>query len=163
MKKQTTKNTTTDIVDQQVKALQEQIANLDANWKRSLADYQNLLRRVESDKKEFLKMSNANLIARLLPSLDIIELAASHTGDMGVQLAAKQFREALKQEGLEEITPSIGDLFDHSLHECGETVSPLGDHVQNSIAELILKGYRLGDYVLRAAKVKVYKAVEPII
>ena len=75
--------------------LQAKINTLNESWKRALADYHNLLRRVDSDKQQFVKLSNANLIARLLPSLDVIELAASHSQDLGVQMAAKQFSDAL--------------------------------------------------------------------
>ena len=137
-----------------------QIKTLNESWKRALADYQNLLRRVEHDKQEFVKMSNANLIARLLPSLDILELAASHTADLGVSMAAKQFHQALVDEGLEIISPSPGDPFDYTRHECTQTLDLTDGKKQNTIAELILKGYRIGDYILRPAKVKVYKQPE---
>ncbi len=137
--------------------LQKQITVLDENWKRALADYQNLVRRVENDKKEFSKMANANLIARLIPSLDIIQLAAGHNPDMGLQMAAKQFSQALSEEGLSTIEPQVGSQFDHTVHECAETMELTDDHKENTIFEVVLKGYRLGDYILRPARVKVYK------
>jgi len=101
--------------------------NYEENWKRALADYQNLQRRVEFEKQSFAKLANANLIARLLPSLDILELAASHNQDIGVQLSAKQFHNALAEEGLELIEPAADSLFDHKLHECAETVDLPGE------------------------------------
>jgi molecular chaperone GrpE len=137
--------------------LQSQIQILDENWKRALADYQNLLRRVDTDKQQFVKLSNANLIARLLPSLDVIELAATHSGDIGVQMAAKQFNEALTSEGLQVIVPTVGENFDPNLHECSDTLTPDVAQNENTIAETLLKGYKINDYVLRPAKVKVYK------
>jgi molecular chaperone GrpE len=137
--------------------LEERIRTLDENWKRALADYQNLLRRVENDKKEFVKLSNANLIARLLPSLDIMELSAVHSQDVGVQMAAKQFHQALTEEGLQLIEPVVGTLFNPQEHECSETIPPSEGKTENSISELVLKGYKIGDYILRPAKVKVYK------
>ncbi|MEK9201118.1 MAG: nucleotide exchange factor GrpE [Patescibacteria group bacterium] len=141
----------------QVPDLQNQVQALDASWKRALADYQNLLRRVDSDKREFTKMSNANLIARLLPSLDIIEMASSHSKDLGVQMAAKQFGEALTQEGLQVIQPATGEVFNSTFHECTETVENPDQKAENTISELVLKGYRIGDYVLRPARVKAFK------
>lgn len=131
--------------------------NFEENWKRALADYKNLERRVESDKREFAKLANVNLIARLLPSLDILDLASLHSQDIGVQLAAKQFHQALLDEGLQTISPATNDPFDHSLHECSETVDIEEGKSENTISELVLKGYKIGDYVLRPAKVKVYK------
>lgn len=143
-----------------VAALQDQVKTLDENWKRALADYQNLLRRVDHDKKEFTKLSNANLVARLLPSLDIIEMAASHTQDMGVQMAAKQFHDALKEEGLEIISPAPGTPFSHGQMEAAEVVEAQAGETPETIAELVLKGYKIGDYVLRPARVKVYKSAD---
>lgn len=130
---------------------------MENNWKRALADYQNLLRRVEADKTQFAKFANANLIARLLPSLDVIDMAASHSRDLGVQMAAKQFAQALKDEGLESLNPSPGDVFDPREHDCTETVDPKPPAAADTIAEVVLKGYRLGELVLRPARVKVYK------
>lgn len=135
---------------------EDQLKKLDENWRRALADYQNLLRRVEQDRREFTKVANANLIARLLPSLDIIELASVHTQDMGVQMAAKQFHAALSEEGLSVIAPDPGDEFDHNYHECIETIDLQPQKQQNTIAELVLKGYKLGELVLRPARVKVF-------
>lgn len=147
------------VTDNQVliKSLQDQASSLDENWKRALADYQNLLRRVDHDKKEFTKIANANLIARLVPALDIMELASTHSQDIGVQMAAKEFHQALSEEGLQTIEPKIGDPFDHLSHECTETIDLSADNLDNTVAELILKGYKLSDYVLRPARVKVYK------
>jgi molecular chaperone GrpE len=143
--------------ESRISEMQTQMTTLEENWKRALADYQNLLRRVENDRKEFTKISNANIIARLLPSLDIIELAANHNQDLGVQMSAKQFHQALVDEGLEIILPAVGESFDPKIHDCSETVDLGEGKVENTISELILKGYKLGDYVLRPAKVKVYK------
>lgn len=131
--------------------------NFEDNWKRALADYKNLQRRVESEKQFYAKLANANLIARLLPALDIMELSASHSQDTGVQLAAKQFHQCLIDEGLEIISPDPDSAFDHTLHECVETVDLPENKSENTISELVLKGYKIKDYVLRPARVKVYK------
>ena len=142
------------------KSTSSQINQLTENWKRALADYQNLLRRVETEKKLFASVANANLIARLLPSLDVLELAASHNQDVGITLAVQKFKEALFQEGLTVIEPQIGDTFEPSFHDCTETLDPPPGTEQNGVAELVLKGYKLGDLILRPAKVKVFKPAE---
>jgi molecular chaperone GrpE len=134
--------------------LQEQIQVLDENWKRALADYQNLLKRVESEKKDFSKFLTINMIAKLLPTLDILEMAATHSADPGVQMAVKQFQQVLKEEGLEEIVPQSGDTYNHELHECIEVVS---GEASEQVAEVITKGYKLNDYIIRPAKVKVWQ------
>jgi molecular chaperone GrpE len=140
--------------------LENKVKSLDENWKRALADYQNLIRRVENDKKDFVKLANANLVARLLPSLDIMELSAGHSQDIGVQMAAKQFHQALVEEGLQIIEPVPDTIFNPQEHECTETVALPGGKSENTISELVLKGYKIGDYILRPAKVKVFQKSE---
>jgi molecular chaperone GrpE len=133
----------------------DQAKIFEANWKRSLADYQNLLKRVESEKREFVKFASSNIISKLLPTLDILELAAKHSGDQGVQMAVKQFQSVLKEEGLQEINPQPGEVYDHSLHECIEIVD---GGQSNTIVETVTKGYKMDDFVIRPAKVKVFKS-----
>lgn len=131
---------------------QQQIDTLTNDWKRALADYQNLVKRVESDKREIVKFASLNLVTRLLPTLDILELAATHSKDSGVIMAVKQFQDVLTDEGLQIIEPKVGDVFDHNIHDCLETVK--GD-LDNTIAEVVYKGYKMDDVILRPAKVKV--------
>ena len=127
---------------------------LEENWKRALADYHNLVKRVDADKKDFVTYATANIMAKLLPTLDILELAATHSQDQGVQMAVKQFKDVLAGEGLQEISPKVGDSYDHSSHECLETLPGEPD---NTLAEIITKGYKINNYVIRPAKVKVFK------
>ena len=133
---------------------QQQIDTLTNDWKRALADYQNLVKRVESDKREIVKFASLSLITRLLPTLDILELAATHSKDSGVIMAVKQFQDVLTDEGLQIIEPKVGDVFDPNIHDCLETVK--GD-LDNTIAEVVYKGYKIEDVVLRPAKVKVWQ------
>lgn len=137
-----------------IKSLEDQVTSLDENWKRALADYQNLLKRIETDKTDFVKFATMNLISKFLPSLDILTLAATHSQDAGVKMAVKQFQDVLKSEGLEDINPGIGSGYDHLLHECIETTAGESD---NTIAEVVTIGYKIGDFVIRPAKVKVNK------
>ncbi|MEK7504194.1 MAG: nucleotide exchange factor GrpE [Patescibacteria group bacterium] len=134
--------------------LQQQIDTLTNDWKRALADYQNLVKRVETDKREIVKFASINLITRLLPTLDILELAATHSKDSGIIMAVKQFQDVLRDEGLQAIEPKIGDQFNHEVHDCLETLP--GD-LDKTIAEVVYKGYKIEDVVLRPAKVKVWQ------
>ncbi|MBI5358099.1 nucleotide exchange factor GrpE [Candidatus Amesbacteria bacterium] len=141
-------------MDDQINNLQDQIIVLTDDWKRALADYQNLVKRFESEKHEVMKFANLNLISKLLPSLDILEMSALHSQDAGVKMAVKQFQDVLLSEQLEAIIPNIGDTFDPNIHDCLETIT--GEE-ENTLAEIVAKGYKIGDVILRPAKVKVYK------
>lgn len=131
-----------------------EIQTLTENWKRALADYQNLVKRVENDKKEIMRFVSTSIISKLVPSLDVLEMAAKHSEDPGVKMAVSQFQNVLRDEGLQEIVPQIGEAFDTAFHEAIEVLPGSTD---NTIAEIVLKGYKIGDYVIRPAKVKVFK------
>ncbi len=137
-----------------VKSQKSKIEELEQNWKRALADYQNLVKRIESDKAEIIKLASLNIVNKLLPTLDVLEKAAAHSQDAGVNMAVKQFSQVLAEEGLEEIAPAVGDKFDPNLHECVETIS--GESVE-SIAEVTRKGYKINGFILRSAQVKVWQ------
>ena len=134
--------------------MQLQIDTLTNDWKRALADYQNLVKRFESEKHEVVRFANLNLISKLLPSLDILEMSALHSQDAGVKMAVKQFQDVLLSEQLEAIVPNIGDTFDPSIHDCLETIT--GEE-ENTLAEIVAKGYKIGDVILRPVKVKVWQ------
>ncbi|MBI4157764.1 nucleotide exchange factor GrpE, partial [Candidatus Woesebacteria bacterium] len=125
---------------------------------RALADYQNLAKRVESEKAEFEKISNLRLVVKLLPVLDILKQAQIHLKDQGVAITIKEFEDALKQEGIEELKVSPGDEFDPDAHEVVEVV-PGKDN--NMISELVLSGWKfVNGPVIRHARVKVIQKGE---
>lgn len=130
------------------------ITELEENWKRALADYQNLVKRVEADKAEITKLASLNVVNKLLPTLDVLELAASHSHDEGIQMAVGQFRRLLQNEGLEEISPAAGGKFDPALHECVEKID---GQQAGTIAEVLRKGYKINGFTLRPARVKVWQ------
>lgn len=142
-----------------IEEMQSQINILTNDWKRALADYQNLVKRFETEKREVVRFANLNLINKLLPALDILELAAVHSQDEGVKMAVKQFQDVMSSEELETIVPNAGDPFDPNLHDCVET---LPGEVENTLAEIITKGYKIRDVILRSAKVKVYKKADEL-
>ena len=123
---------------------------LEEKWKRALADYHNLERRVEKDKREFVKFANTVLLDKLLSVLDHLEQAEEHVEDKGLNLAVGQFRSVLKTEGVAEIKAK-GEKFDAETMDCAEVVKG----PKNVVMKVINKGYKLNDHVLRPTKVKV--------
>lgn len=123
---------------------------------RAMADYQNLVKRVEGEKAQFEKFSNLRLILKLLPVLDILRQAQVHIKDPGIAITIKGFEEALKGEGIEELEVNEGVAFDPDLHEVVEVVSGKDN---NMISEVVLSGWKFtGGPVIRHAKVKVTKS-----
>ena len=123
---------------------------LETKWKRALADYQNLEKRVIQEKQEFVKFSNALLLSKLLAVLDDLERAEKHLKDQGLSLAVNKFKEVLQKENLEEIKAQ-GEEFNPELMEATEII----EGPKNRVVEVVNKGYLLNNKVLRVAKVKV--------
>ncbi len=122
---------------------------------RTLADYDNLRKRTDEEKIGWIKFATSKLIQNLLPILDTFEAAQVHLKDSGLAIAISQFKDLLKQEGLEEIRPKLGDNFDENLMEVIDVVT--GDQ-DGKVAELLTSGWKFMDgVVVRHARVKVYK------
>lgn len=139
-----------------VKELKRKIEDLDNKYKRILADYQNLEKRIVQEKAAFAKFAHASLLEKLLPVLDSLEKGCLHLQDKGLNLVLDQFKAILKGEGLGEIK-AFSKPFDPKLMEVVEvTPGP-----RNMVVKEILKGYTLGNRVLRPAKVRVGRERRP--
>ncbi|MBI4029003.1 MAG: nucleotide exchange factor GrpE [Candidatus Blackburnbacteria bacterium] len=122
---------------------------------RALADYQNLVKRVDRERVEIYTRASKNIIEELIPVLDLLSRAQKHLKDPGLEMALGQFRQVLERYGVEEIEAKEGIVFDASLHEAVETVE--GGEV-GKIAQVAQAGYKWKEgMVLRPAKVVVYK------
>lgn len=133
------------------KQYQLQVEELTNRWKRALADYQNLEKRYEREKNDFVQYANANLILKLLSVLDHLQKALEHLKDDGLSLAIRQLWRVLEEEGLEEIK-ALGEDFNPAEMEAVEVVK---DDRDGKVVEEILKGYKLKGKVIRVAKVKI--------
>jgi molecular chaperone GrpE len=133
-------------------ALKDLATQLENSYKRSVADYQNLEKRIAEGKSSWVKAANKDLLLKLLPGLDSLLLAQKHTQDLGVKLSIKHFLDILEQEGVKRID-TIGNDFDPNLMEA-LTTAP-GD--EGKVIEETRAGYSLYGQVLRPAQVIVGK------
>lgn len=120
---------------------------------RALADYSNLQRRIEEEKKVLVKFANANLLLKFLGMLDSLEVAGKALQDEGLDLTVKKFKELLESEGIKELE-AYGKKFDPNFHEAVGVVEGKNN---DKVVEVLEKGYTLEGKVLRPAKVKVSK------
>jgi len=122
---------------------------------RALADYDNLNKRVDRERADLGKIASVGIIVRLLPVLDNLESAQVHLQDAGLAISIVEFKKVLSEEGLTEIKPNIGDVFDENTMEVIEVVKGTSDNI---VTETVLIGWRFEDgTVVRHAKVKVSK------
>lgn len=140
------------IEKEKLEELKKRNEELEAQVKRLLADYQNLVKRTQGEREEIIKMGNKDLLLHLLPALDTLMLAGKHIQDEGLRLSIAQFQDALRQEGIEKIK-TVGETFDPHFMECVETV----EGEEGKVVNEIYSGYMLFDKIIRPAQVKVGK------
>jgi len=133
----------------------QEIQDLKVKLARALADYDNLRKRTELEKEVWIKFAGERILISLLPVLDNLEAVLTHLQDQGLAIAVSEFKKVFSEEGLLEIAPKKGDVFDHELHEAVE-VEKGGK--KDIIADVALNGWKFKDgKVIRYAKVKVYQ------
>ena len=135
------------------------IQELENQLKRALADYSNLQKRVEQEKEQIETFAKSVVVTKTLHILDVLEAVnkAGQNIDLdnlkkGVEIATREFQNTLESLGVEEIDAK-GD-FDPRKHEAVEVVRGA---TENKIVEVVEKGYKIGEKILRSAKVKVSK------
>jgi len=82
---------------EKTEGLNNKINELENKWKRALADYQNLEKRLNDEREQVIKFANFGLIYDILPVLDSLEEAESYIKDNGLDLCIKKFKDILMQ------------------------------------------------------------------
>ena len=123
---------------------------------RIQAEFDNYRKRAARDQQSLVARAHERLVNELVPVLDdlerALEAAEAHEEaklEEGVALVARSFGDILRKEGLEEI--STDGKFDPHVHEA--LLSQPSEAEEGSVIEVIQKGYRLGDRVIRPARV----------
>src|SRR5882762_10257898 len=95
---------------EEFEAMKQLASQLETSFKRMAADYQNLQRRTQEQKAEWIKSANKELLLKMLPVLDTLMLAGKHIEDKGLHITIDHFLKLLEQEGLTRIK-TIGEEF----------------------------------------------------
>ena len=135
----------------------------DDRYLRLAADFDNFRKRAAREQLELTTRATERLVAELLPVLDdlerALEAAEQHEEaklEEGVRLVHRSLADALRKEGLAEI--ETNGRFDPHVHEA--LLSQPSEAEEGSVIQVIQKGYRLGDRVLRPARVVVAAPME---
>jgi len=123
-------------------------------WQRAKADLINFRKEAEEERAKFAKFANRDFITQLIPVLDSFEAAISHGAESGTMQIYVQLLRILKQNGAEEICPE-GEKFDPNIHDSIDTVNVESKKEDQKIIEVIQKGYKLHDTIIRAPRVRV--------
>lgn len=130
--------------------LKNQVEELNNQFKRALADYQNLEKRHQTDKQAVVKFANEALLDKLLPVIDDLNRAQAHLNDAGLKHIISQLYRVLESEGV-KLIESTGKPFDPQIMDCTEVV----EGPQDIVVDTPLPGYLYHEKVLRPAQVRV--------
>jgi molecular chaperone GrpE len=135
----------------------EQEEPVDDRLLRLAADFDNYKKRAAREREEYVTRANERLLKELLPILDDLERALKSAEEHeeaqleeGVRLVHRSLASLLQRNGVEEIATE--GKFDPHVHEA-LLAQPAEDHEHGDVLDVIQKGYKLGDLVVRPARV----------
>jgi len=139
--------------------LKNELEHVREVYLRKLAEFDNFRKRVERERGEDRRAGAEDFVRDLLPVLDNFERALEHADgnstalQQGVEMIAKQLRDTFERRGVVEINP-VDEPFDPELHEAVQRVED-GERPAGTVAFVMLKGYTMGDRLIRPALVGV--------
>lgn len=145
--------------DKEIETLKAELEAKNDLLLRTAAEFDNFKKRTERERLTVAEFSKANIIKELLPILDNIDRAAALEDKTspdyikGIEMIVKQFEALGPKLGIVEVA-KVGDSFDPNCHEAVMHVEDetLGENV---ISQVLQKGYKIGDTVIRPAMVAV--------
>ena len=141
--------------------LKEDLAKEKDKFIRLFAEFENYKRRTAKERMELLKTASQDVMISLLPVLDDFERAIFHTENdkeaehlrEGVMLIYQKLLSTLEKNGLTLVEAGKGDTFNADEHEAITQVAAPTDKLKGKIVDVVEKGYKLGDKIIRFPKV----------
>jgi len=140
--------------------LHEELSNEKDKFLRLFAEFENYKRRTTKERIDLFKTANQEVLQAMLPILDDFDRAweqVSKSEDealvKGVQLIHDKLRNTLISKGLEQIEVRAGDTFNADFAEAITQIPAPNDKLKGKIVDVIEKGYKLGDKIIRFPKV----------
>lgn len=140
--------------------LQLDLTNEKDKFLRLFAEFENFKRRTAKERIDLFKTANQDVLQAMLPVLDDfdrawIEISKSEDEALktGVQLIHDKLRNTLVVKGLEEVEVKAGDVFNADFAEAITQIPAPSPKLKGKIVDVIEKGYKLGDKIIRFPKV----------
>ena len=162
------KNTTENIINEIESAteltieerLQEDLANEKDKFLRLFAEFENFKRRTAKERIDLFKTANQDVLQAMLPVLDdfdraMVEISKSDDNILlkGVELIHEKLKSTLVSKGLEQVEVRAGDAFNADYAEAITQIPAPTADLKGKIVDVIEKGYKLGDKIIRFPKV----------
>lgn len=140
--------------------LNKDLANEKDKFLRLFAEFENYKRRTAKERMELFKTANQEVLLAVLPILDdfdraMVEIKKSEDDILtkGVELIHEKLKSTLVTKGLEEVEIKTGDLFNADFAEAITQIPAPSPNLRGKIVDVIEKGYKLGDKIIRFPKV----------
>ncbi len=154
---ETTPETETLSVEEQ---LTKDVATEKDKFLRLFAEFENYKKRTSKERIELFKTASSSVMQAMLPVLDDldrawIEIEKSKDKNLitGIELISTKFKATLKDKGLELLDVRSGDDFNADFHEAITQIPAPTPKLKGKIVDVIEKGYKLGDKIIRFPKV----------
>lgn len=160
--KKTSSQTKKDKTIEKIKTLENNYNELNDKYLRLVAEYDNYRKRTLKERMELIKSAGEDTLINFLPIMDNIDRAKKSVDEAkdieavkeGINLIYKHIFDFLTERGIKEIK-AIGEPFDTDLHEAITKIPAPEEKMKGKVIDVIEKGYKLNDKVLRFAKVVV--------
>jgi len=141
--------------------LQGELAKEKDKFMRLFAEFENYKKRTTKERIDLFKTASEDVMLAMLPVLDDFERALLHIEDdkeaeelrKGVLLIYNKLLSTLEKKGLVKIEINQGDTFNPDDHEAITQIPAPSDDLKGKIIDVVEKGYKLGDKVIRFPKV----------
>ena len=140
--------------------LTQDLANERDKYVRLFAEFENYKRRTTKERIESFKTANQEVLQAILPVVDDFDRALTEikkTDDnvliVGVELIFEKLKSILISKGLEEVEIKAGDIFNADFAEAITQIPSPSPNLKGKIVDVIEKGYKLGDKIIRFPKV----------
>ena len=142
--------------------LKKELAEEKDKYVRLFAEFENYKKRTAKERLELFKTANSEVMSSLIPILDDFDRATKQSDKIeaddqidGLKLIFNKFIEILKSNGLSETKTLKGDVFDAEIHEAITQIPSKKPDEKGKIIDIIEKGYKLGEKIIRYPKVVV--------
>ena len=151
-------NVDVEAMQKELEKTKEELAAANDKYLRLYAEYDNYRKRSDKEKSGIYASAYADAVKDVLPIGDNLARASAFSDPesvkKGMAMIVKGFEEALKKMGISEIEVKSGDAFDPEKHNAVMHVED-EEYGESVVVEVLQKGYRKGERVLRYAMVKV--------
>ncbi|KIQ20883.1 nucleotide exchange factor GrpE [Flavobacterium sp. MMLR14_040] len=140
--------------------LAQDLAKEKDKFLRLFAEFENYKKRTSKERMDLFKTANQEVLLAMLPVLDdfdraTVEINKSDDENLkkGVELIHEKLKSTLVSKGLEQVEVRAGDAFNADFAEAITQIPAPSDKLKGKIVDVIEKGYKLGDKIIRFPKV----------